>query len=160
MRAGTQVQSRGSSPAKPLSVSALAQRDALDNVPFTPSQGVVTPSPSNRALPPWQTEALQKGFTRSPDTVLRLEAELAKTTDSASPERPAPPPPPESVQAAPDAEPGEQQPKRMNARQRRTERRRLEREAREQEARGQEAQPPSGDVEAQEQPDGGVPGGE
>lgn len=150
------MQSRGSSPAKPLSVSALAQRDALDNVPFTPSQGVVTPSPSNRALPPWQTEGRQKGFTRSPDTVLRLETELAKTADSVSPERPAHPPSPKLAQEAQDAQPGEQQPKRMNARQRRTERRRLEREAREREARGLEVQAPLGDTKALGEPDGGV----
>lgn len=122
------MQSRGGSPAKNLSVAALQQRDALDNVPFTPSQGVVTPSPSNRALPPWQVGDLVKGFTRSPDTVLRLEPELAKTSAS-SPERPAESPPTDSDLDAPPPT-VEQVPKRMNARQRRTERRRLEREAR------------------------------
>ncbi len=150
------MQSRGGSPVKPLSVSSLAQRDALDNVPFTPSQGVVTPSPSNRALPPWQAEGLQKGFTRSPDTVLRLETELAKTADYVSPERPVPLPPPKSAQATSDAQLAEQQPKRMNARQRRTERRRLEREAREREARGLEAQAPPGDTKTLGEPDGEV----
>ena len=89
-----------------------------------------------------------KGFTRSPDTVLRLEPELAKTSIS-SPERPT-----ESflTESDLDAPPPtmEEAPKRMNARQRRTERRRLEREAREQEAleEGEEKKAPEDSEDA------------